>query len=62
MINALLGDNYLTSSPNPTTAATTEIGYGDTYHVTFKTPDMLLQQINDVFELEGQQFDSIEAF
>ncbi|ELJ9245791.1 dynamin family protein [Staphylococcus pseudintermedius] len=62
LINALLGDNYLTSSPNPTTAATTEIGYGDTYHVTFKTPDMLLQQINDVFELEGQQFDSIEAF
>lgn len=62
LINALLGDSYLTSSPNPTTAATTEIGYGDTHHVTFKTPDMLLQEINDVFELEGQQFDRIEAF
>ncbi|QHW37224.1 GTP-binding protein [Staphylococcus ursi] len=62
LINALLGDSYLTSSPNPTTAATTEIGYGDTHHITFKTPDMLLQEINDVFELEGQQFDRIEAF
>ncbi|HEC2169507.1 TPA: dynamin family protein, partial [Staphylococcus delphini] len=62
LINALLGDSYLTSSPNPTTAATTEIGYGDTHHITFKTPDMLLQEINDVFELERQQFDRIEAF
>ncbi|OMG43511.1 hypothetical protein BK140_42405, partial [Paenibacillus macerans] len=28
LINALLGDNYLVSSPNPTTAATTELSYG----------------------------------
>lgn len=62
LINALLGDSYLTSSPNPTTAATTEIAYGDTHHITFKTPETLLQEINDVFELEGQQFDRIETF
>ncbi|ARJ51857.1 dynamin family protein [Staphylococcus lutrae] len=62
LINAMLGGMYLTSSPNPTTAATTEITYGDTHFITFKTPETLLQEINHIFELEGLHFDRIETF
>lgn len=36
LINALLGDTYLVSSPNPTTAATTELSYGEQSYITLK--------------------------
>ena len=62
LINALLGDQYLVSSPNPTTAATTEISYGNTNTVTFKSKEALLNEINHVTELVGHQFDSIDSF
>lgn len=62
LINALLGDRYLTSSPNPTTAATTELTYGDQSSITFKSPEQLLQEINHVTQVAQQQFDSIDAF
>ncbi|UXR68759.1 dynamin family protein [Staphylococcus sp. IVB6246] len=62
LINALLGDQYLVSSPNPTTAATTEISYGHQNTVTFKTKEMLLSELNDVVEVVDYQFDSINDF
>lgn len=62
LINALLGKAYLTSSPNPTTAATTEISYGSHHSVTFKTPDALLADINNMTQLMDDQFDSIASF
>ncbi|UXR79230.1 dynamin family protein [Staphylococcus sp. IVB6227] len=62
LINALLGDQYLVSSPNPTTAATTEISYGSQNTVTFKTKEMLLDELNDVVEAVDYHFDSIQAF
>lgn len=37
LINALLGEHILVSSPNPTTAATTEISYGDESYITLKS-------------------------
>ncbi|WP_274311742.1 dynamin family protein [Staphylococcus hyicus] len=62
LINALLGDSYLVSSPNPTTAATTEITYGSQNSITFKSPSTLLAEINDVSEVAGYSFQSIEDF
>lgn len=62
LINALLGDQYLVSSPNPTTAATTEISYGNRNSVTFKTQEMLLDELNDVVETVDYHFDSIADF
>lgn len=62
LINALLGGPYLVSSPNPTTAATTEISYGNKNTITFKTKEALLEEINHVTELVGFQFDSMSSF
>lgn len=62
LINALLGDHYLVSSPNPTTAATTEISYGDTNSITFKTKETLLSEINHVTEIVGYEYETIQAF
>ncbi|MCS4485435.1 dynamin family protein [Staphylococcus americanisciuri] len=62
LINALLGDQYLVSSPNPTTAATTEISYGHQNTVTFKTRDILLDELNDVVETVDYHFESIDDF
>lgn len=62
LINALLGDQYLVSSPNPTTAATTEISYGNQNTVTFKTKEMLLDELNDVVEAVDYHFTSIDDF
>lgn len=62
LINALLGDNYLVSSPNPTTAAMTELSYGNESQITLKSSEQLLEELNQVFEIENQNFDSIEAF
>lgn len=62
LINALLGDNYLVSSPNPTTAAMTELTYGHESQITLKSAEQLLAEINQVFEVENITFDSIEAF
>ncbi|MEB6289887.1 dynamin family protein [Staphylococcus xylosus] len=61
LINALLGDNYLVSSPNPTTAAMTELTYGHHSQITLKSAAQLLEEINQVFEVENITFDSIEA-
>src|SRR5699024_6811799 len=62
LINALLGDAYLVSSPNPTTAAMTELTYGEESQITLKSPEQNLEELNQLFELENKTFDSIEAF
>lgn len=61
LINALLGYNYLVSSPNPTTAAMTELTYGHDSQITLKSAEQLLEEINQVFEVKNITFDSIEA-
>lgn len=62
LINALLGDHYLVSSPNPTTAATTEISYGHDSQITLKTNDQLLNEINQMLEYQNVSFKSLEEF
>lgn len=62
LINALLGDQYLVSSPNPTTAAMTELSYGTESQITLKEPEQLLNELNQVFEIENKSFESITAF
>ncbi|WP_414043109.1 dynamin family protein [Macrococcus sp. EM39E] len=57
MINALLKEEILISSPNPTTASITEIQYGDKNYVTFKLEKDILKSLNDMmltstFEIE----------
>ena len=48
LINAVLQERLLTSSPNPTTAAITEIHYGNHHFVTFKTKDEILFDLNNI--------------
>ncbi|MFC6291440.1 dynamin family protein [Macrococcus epidermidis] len=48
MINALLKEEILISSPNPTTASITEIQYGDKNYVTFKLEKDILKSLNDM--------------
>ncbi|MCC0939487.1 dynamin family protein [Staphylococcus aureus] len=60
LINALLGEHILVSSPNPTTAATTEISYGDESYITLKS--QLLDEINAVVEYQDISFSTIEDF
>ncbi|MCG7341941.1 dynamin family protein [Staphylococcus auricularis] len=62
LINALLGDYYLVSSPNPTTAATTELSYGNDSAITLKSEAQLLEELNHVFEVHNVSFDSITQF
>lgn len=62
LINALLGDYYLVSSPNPTTAATTEISYGHDSQITLKTNDQLLNELNQMLEYQNVSFKSLEEF
>lgn len=62
MINALLGEHILVSSPNPTTAATTEISYGDESYITLKSQSQLLDEINAVVEYQDISFSTIEDF
>ena len=62
MINALLGDHYLVSSPNPTTAATTEISYGHDSQITLKTNTQLLNELNQLLEYQNVSFNSLEKF
>lgn len=62
MINALLGEQILVSSPNPTTAATTEISYGDESYITLKSQSQLLDEINAVVEYQDMSFSTIEDF
>lgn len=62
LINALLGDNYLVSSPNPTTAAMTELTYGHDSQITLKSAQQLLEELNHVFEIENKTFNSIDEF
>ncbi|HGZ8977184.1 TPA: dynamin family protein [Staphylococcus aureus] len=60
LINALLGEHILVSSPNPTTAATTEISYGDESYITLKS--QLLDEINAVVEYQDMSYSTIEDF
>jgi len=53
LINALLGEKKLVSSPNPTTAAITEISYGHQHTMKFKTVDMLLGELNKIGRTVG---------
>lgn len=62
LINALLGDNYLVSSPNPTTAATTELTYGESSSITLKSSKQLLDEINQLLEFFNQSFSSLDEF
>ncbi|HCY6310927.1 TPA: dynamin family protein [Staphylococcus aureus] len=62
LINALLGEHILVSSPNPTTAATTEISYGDESYITLKSQSQLLDEINAVVEYQDISFSTIEEF
>ncbi|MBH4888998.1 dynamin family protein [Staphylococcus aureus] len=62
LINALLGEHILVSSPNPTTAATTEISYGDESYITLKSESQLLDEINAVVEYQDISFSTIEDF
>ncbi|MCE4957036.1 dynamin family protein [Macrococcoides caseolyticum] len=48
MINALLQEEILISSPNPTTASITEIQYGNKNYVTFKLEKDILKSLNDM--------------
>ncbi|WP_414046406.1 dynamin family protein [Macrococcus equi] len=48
MINALLKQEILVSSPNPTTASITEIQYGTKNFVTFKSEQDILKSLNDM--------------
>ncbi|MGW9857053.1 small GTP-binding protein [Staphylococcus hominis] len=62
LINALLGDHYLVSSPNPTTAATTEISYGHESQITLKTNNQLLNELNQMLEYQNVSFNTLEEF
>ncbi|WP_412520674.1 dynamin family protein [Staphylococcus simulans] len=62
LINALLGDHYLVSSPNPTTAATTELSYGNSSAITLKQAPQLLAELNQLVESQKFHFDSLEDF
>ncbi|MFI8540421.1 dynamin family protein [Staphylococcus capitis] len=62
LINALLGGQYLVSSPNPTTAATTELSYGEESQITLKSSEQLLDEVNNVFEYYNASYDSLESF
>lgn len=57
-----LGDHYLVSSPNPTTAATTEISYGHDSQITLKTNTQLLNELNQLLEYQNVSFNSLEKF
>ncbi|MBE7582658.1 dynamin family protein [Staphylococcus aureus] len=58
LINALLGEHILVSSPNPTTAATTEISYGDESYITLKSQSQLLDEINAVVNSDLEKLKS----
>ncbi|WP_447515771.1 dynamin family protein, partial [Clostridioides difficile] len=60
LINALLGEHILVSSPNPTTAATTEISYRDESYITLKSQSQLLDEINAVVEYQDMSYSTIE--
>src|SRR5699024_2298191 len=62
LINALLDGSHLVSSPNPTTAAMTELTYGHESQITLKPSEQLLDELNQVFEIESKSFESIDAF
>lgn len=62
LINALIGNQYLVSSPNPTTAATTELSYGNHSEITLKSEDQLLEEVNRVLEFYDISFNSLEEF
>ena len=62
LINALLGDAYLVSSPNPTTAAMIELTYGEESQITLKSPEQILEELNQLFELENKTLIQLRHF
>ena len=62
LINALLGGQYLVSSPNPTTAAATELSYGENSQITLKTEEQLLSELNQLIEYHDVSFDTLDSF
>lgn len=40
----------------------TELTYGEESQITLKSPEQILEELNQLFELENKTFDSIEAF
>ncbi|WP_415427070.1 dynamin family protein [Staphylococcus borealis] len=62
LINALLGGQYLVSSPNPTTAATTELSYGENSQITLKTEEQLLNELNQLIEYHDVSFETLDSF
>ncbi|RAI80318.1 hypothetical protein BFS34_006935 [Macrococcoides caseolyticum subsp. hominis] len=62
LINALLQERVLVSSPNPTTASITELYYGQQHFVTFKTEDMLLDKLNGISGSVSENMNTIESW
>ncbi|QYA41013.1 dynamin family protein [Macrococcoides caseolyticum] len=62
LINALLQEKILISSPNPTTASITELYYGQQHFVTFKTEDMLLNKLNGISGSVSENMNTIESW
>jgi len=62
LINALLQERILISSPNPTTASITELYYGQQHFVTFKTEDMLLNKLNGISCSVSENMNTIESW
>lgn len=58
-INALMGDKYLTTSPNPTTATITEINNDASSSVVYKSEADLIETLQT---LSGQTHDSIDGY
>lgn len=58
-INALLGDKYLTTSPNPTTATITEINNDSSSSVVYKAEADLIETLET---LSGQTHSSIDGY
>ncbi|MEJ7420202.1 hypothetical protein WL546_13210, partial [Staphylococcus warneri] len=53
---------YLVSSPNPTTAATTELSYGKESQITLKSKEQLLEEVNHVLEFYEISFNTLDNF
>lgn len=62
MINALLKEEILISSPNPTTASITEIQYGSHNYVTFKKEETLLTALNDMMSTNSKEVSSLQQW
>lgn len=62
LINAMLKEEILKSSPNPTTASITELYYGDKHYVTFKSEEVLLNKLNSMTSITHPNYQSIQEW